>query len=161
MFLTAPSPPQFLHVVSETSDSITIEWLPPAEPNGKLLHYKIKYSSNNISWDSLLKRDYCQNSKFFIMVVLCCKSNCFCIIPTYFSGVDIKDLSETYTGSKKEIFYFDNDKKENCNCTVQPEKKQSKIKNEQQIQTMIEFENNLQNIVYVKSSYVDKDYSTF
>lgn len=45
---------------------------------------------------------------------------------------------------------MDNDK-ENCNCTIQPEKKQSKIKDEQQIQTMIEFENNLQNILYVKS----------
>ncbi|VVC26261.1 Hypothetical protein CINCED_3A024692 [Cinara cedri] len=122
-----PSAPQFLHVVSETSDSITIEWLPPVEPNGKIVGYRIIYSSNNISWDSLLKRDYCQNS------------------------VDIKDLSETYTVSKKDIFYFDNDKKENCNCTVQPEKKQSKIKNEQQIQTMIEFENNLQNIVFIKA----------
>lgn len=91
----------------------------------------------------------------FSSILSCVVNQIICIIPTYFSGVDIKDLSETYTGSKKEIFYFDNDKKENCNCTVQPEKKQSKIKNEQQIQTMIEFENNLQNIVYVKSSYVD------
>lgn len=45
---------------------------------------------------------------------------------------------------------MDSDKKENCNCTTQPEKKQSKIKDELQIQTMIEFENNLQNILYVK-----------
>lgn len=66
----------------------------------------------------------------------------------------MKDLSESYTGTK-QIVYVGNDKKENCNCTVQPEKKQSKIKNEQQIQTMIEFENNLQNIVFVKM-YVEK-----
>lgn len=65
MLFIAPSPPQYLHVTSETSDSITIEWLPPAEPNGKLKNYVIKYSSNNISWDSLLKRDYCQNSMLF------------------------------------------------------------------------------------------------
>lgn len=63
----------------------------------------------------------------------------------------MKDLSESYTGTKNEMVFFDNDKKENCNCTAQPEKKQSKIKNEQQIQTMIEFENNLQNIVFVKT----------
>lgn len=62
----------------------------------------------------------------------------------------MKDLSESYSGTKKEIFYVENDKKDDCNCTTQPEKKQSKIKNEQQIQTMIEFENNLQNIIYVK-----------
>lgn len=68
MFFIAPSPPQYLHVKSETSDSITIEWLPPAEPNGKLNQYIIKYTSNNISWDSLLKRDYCQNSMYFIQV---------------------------------------------------------------------------------------------
>lgn len=67
MFFTAPSPPQNLHVTSETSDSITIAWSPPAEPNGELKQYIIKYSSNNISWDSLLKRDYCQNSMFFIV----------------------------------------------------------------------------------------------
>lgn len=64
--------------------------------------------------------------------------------------MDMKDLSESYTGTKKETVYYDNERKENCNCTTQPEKKQSKIKNEQQIQAMIEFENNLQNIVFVK-----------
>lgn len=161
MFLIAPSPPQFLHVVSETSDSITIEWLPPAEPNGKLSYYKIIYSSNNISWDSLLKRDYCQNSKFwFVHQYSYILNQIVCIILIYLLGVDTIDLSETYTGNKKEIVYIDNDKKENCNCTVQPEKKQSKIKNEQQIQTMIEFENNLQNIVYVKS-YVNLTYTIF
>lgn len=65
--------------------------------------------------------------------------------------MDMKDLSdEGYIGNKNENIFFNNDKKDNCNCTTQPEKKQSKIKNEQQIQNMIEFENNLQNIVYVK-----------
>lgn len=65
--------------------------------------------------------------------------------------MDMKDISENYPSTKKEIVYVGNDVgKENCNCTAQPEKKQSKIKNEQQIQTMIEFENNLQNIVFVK-----------
>lgn len=63
----------------------------------------------------------------------------------------MKDLSENYPGTKTEMVYIDNERKENCNCTAQPEKKQSKIKNEQQIQTMIEFENNLQNIVFVKT----------
>lgn len=67
----------------------------------------------------------------------------------FFLGAEMKDLSETYPGSKPEIFYVEKDK-DDCNCTTQPEKKQSKIKNEQQIQTMIEFENNLQNIIYVK-----------
>jgi len=62
----------------------------------------------------------------------------------------MKDLSDSYSNTKKEIVFVGNDVKENCNCTAQPEKKQSKIKNEQQIQTMIEFENNLQNIVFVK-----------
>jgi len=62
MFFVAPSPPQYLHVISETANSITIEWLPPAEPNGKISQYIIKYTSINISWDSISKRDYCQNS---------------------------------------------------------------------------------------------------
>lgn len=62
----------------------------------------------------------------------------------------MKDYSDTYSSSKKEVVYVGNEIKENCNCTAQPEKKQSKIKNELQIQTMIEFENNLQNIVFVK-----------
>lgn len=51
-------------MIAETSDSITIEWLPPAEPNGQLNYYVIKYTSNNISGDSLLKRDYCHNGIF-------------------------------------------------------------------------------------------------
>jgi len=61
----------------------------------------------------------------------------------------VNELSDSYTSSKNEI--INNDQKENCNCTAQPEKKQSKIKDEQQIQIMIEFENNLQNILYVKT----------
>lgn len=61
----------------------------------------------------------------------------------------MNDLSDSYTGNKPEI--VNNDQKENCNCTAQPGKKQSKIKDEQQIQIMIEFENNLQNIIYVKT----------
>jgi len=69
----------------------------------------------------------------------------------FFLGVDIKGQLESYVGTKKEIVFPGNNKKENCNCTTQPEKKQSKIKNEQQIKTMIEFENTLQNIVFVKT----------
>lgn len=48
------------------------------------------------------------------------------------------------------VYFDDDDKKENCNCSALPEKRQSKIKDEQQIRTLIEFENNLHNIVYVK-----------
>jgi len=58
-------------------------------------------------------------------------------------------FTSSFSGLKNEI--VNNDQKENCNCTNQPEKKQSKIKDEQQIQIMIEFENNLQNILYVKT----------
>jgi len=43
--------------------------MPPAEPNGELKHYIIKYTSINISGDSLLKRDYCQNSMYFFYLI--------------------------------------------------------------------------------------------
>lgn len=59
--LLAPSPPQNLRVTYYNTDSITIEWQPPAEPNGIIKNYIIKYSPNNISWDSLDKRDYCRD----------------------------------------------------------------------------------------------------
>lgn len=74
LHFTAPSPPQNLRVKSVTADSISIEWMPPAEPNGQLKHYIIKYTSINISGDSLLKRDYCQNSMYFfkIQIILNC-----------------------------------------------------------------------------------------
>ncbi|XP_060876851.1 insulin-like receptor [Metopolophium dirhodum] len=126
-----PSPPQNLRVKSVTADSISIEWMPPAEPNGELKHYIIKYTSINISGDSLLKRDYCQNSP------------------------NVNEFPDSYSGSLNEM--VNNDQKENCNCTDQPEKKQSKIKDEQQIQIMIEFENNLQNILYVKTNNPKSD----
>lgn len=151
MFPIAPSPPQYLHVISETANSITIEWLPPAEPNGQISEYIIKYSSNNISWDSISKRDYCQNSMLFSSLKLYIINNFVHILHIFSLGVDIKSQPESYVGTKKEMVFSGNNKKENCNCTTQPEKKQSKIKNEQQIQTMIEFENNLQNIVFVKT----------
>jgi len=61
----------------------------------------------------------------------------------------VNEFPDSYSGSKSEM--INNDQKENCNCTDQPEKKQSKLKDEQQIQIMIEFENNLQNILYVKT----------
>lgn len=64
-------------------------------------------------------------------------------------GPNVNEFSDSYSGSKTEM--INNDQKENCNCTDQPEKKQSKLKDEQQIQIMIEFENNLQNILYVKT----------
>lgn len=69
IFYVAPSPPQNLRVTAVTADSITIKWLPPVEPNGQLNHYIIKYSSNNISGESLSKRDYCQNSMFFLSLI--------------------------------------------------------------------------------------------
>lgn len=67
--ILVPSPPQNLRVVSETSDSIKIEWEAPAEPNGEIQKYVIKYSSNNISVDSLGKRDYCQNGIVFFLFI--------------------------------------------------------------------------------------------
>lgn len=64
MIFVVPSPPQLLHAASVTSDSITITWLPPAEPNGKLNYYVIKYMAINLSGDSFMKRDYCHDSMF-------------------------------------------------------------------------------------------------
>lgn len=68
--------------------------------------------------------------------------------------IELKEYSDSYSDPKNQKTLVGNDLKENCNCTAQPEKKQSKIKNEQQRQIMIAFEDNLQNIVYVKT-YVE------
>ncbi|XP_050440178.1 insulin-like receptor [Adelges cooleyi] len=126
-----PGPPQHLEATDWTTDSVTIKWLPPAEPNGQLSHYVIKYSPNNISGDERLhERNYCENT------------------------INMNDLPGKNNNPNNEVVKSKgNEKEKDCNCTVQPEKKPTKIKDEQQIKTMIEFENNLQNIVFVKNPH--------
>lgn len=36
-------PPRNVRIINTTSDSITLSWDPPLEPNGKILGYKVKY----------------------------------------------------------------------------------------------------------------------
>ncbi len=57
---SAPSKP-ILTKLEATPDSIYIEWLPPAEPNGDVTHYKIEYTGDREG--IALKRDYCVNSE--------------------------------------------------------------------------------------------------
>ncbi|BHF67116.1 protein tyrosine phosphatase activity [Sparganum proliferum] len=37
-------PPQAIHATANTMDSITVNWQPPSEPNGKILGYNLYYS---------------------------------------------------------------------------------------------------------------------
>lgn len=54
-----PSLPRQLYVISNSSDSLTVKWAPPAEPNGVISHYivsGIKHGSNTEN-----NRDYCKD----------------------------------------------------------------------------------------------------
>lgn len=54
-----PSPPQNLQVISNSSDSLKISWLPPAHPNGDITHYIVS-GKKHLNGDMYSKdRDYC------------------------------------------------------------------------------------------------------
>ena len=42
--LTVPSPSRYLSVTRVFDDGIELNWLPPTEPNGEVLHYVIYYT---------------------------------------------------------------------------------------------------------------------
>ena len=42
--LSGPSPPRQLSVTRILEDGIELNWLPPTEPNGEVLHYVIYYT---------------------------------------------------------------------------------------------------------------------
>ena len=44
VYPTVPSPPRQLSVTRLLEDGIELNWLPPAEPNGEVLHYVIYYT---------------------------------------------------------------------------------------------------------------------
>ena len=41
---TGPSPPRHLTVTRVIDDGLELNWLPPTEPNGEVLHYVIYYT---------------------------------------------------------------------------------------------------------------------
>ena len=44
---TAPSPPRHLTITRVFDDGIELNWIPPREPNGDILHYIIKYTTQD------------------------------------------------------------------------------------------------------------------
>ncbi|KAJ8926815.1 hypothetical protein NQ314_020663 [Rhamnusium bicolor] len=54
-----PSSPQNLQVVSNSSDSLIISWLPPANPNGNITHYIISCKKHSNGDNDSEDRNYC------------------------------------------------------------------------------------------------------
>ena len=60
-----PSKPVAVTTESVSSSEIRVYWQPPAEPNGQINHYNVRWQ-RLIRFDHRLKlreRDYCQNGK--------------------------------------------------------------------------------------------------
>lgn len=59
-----PSAPRYLNIYPNATDTLVINWMEPAEPNGLIMYYKIlgRYEKYD---DSLLsERNYCEEREY-------------------------------------------------------------------------------------------------
>ncbi|CAH0562735.1 unnamed protein product [Brassicogethes aeneus] len=117
-----PTPPQIVQAVSYNYDSLKITWTPPHQPNGNITYYIVAGKKNaNENMDSK-DRDYCEDPPTEIKVV----------------------PKETQTAKTTKL---NND---TCVCPDSSKPTKSKTIDETKEIARIKFENELQNIVYIK-----------
>lgn len=59
-----PSPPRYLNIYPNATDTLIINWMEPAEPNGIILYYKVIGKFERYDEDVLEERDYCDQRKY-------------------------------------------------------------------------------------------------
>lgn len=58
-----PSSPRFLNIYPNSSNSLVISWMEPAEPNGHIAYYKITGKFEPYDKSLLAERNYCEERK--------------------------------------------------------------------------------------------------
>lgn len=60
---SVPGPPSFLDVIERGLDSLTLKWGAPADNNGRLAGYTLKYQPGRLS-GGLIRRVWAQLNRF-------------------------------------------------------------------------------------------------
>ncbi|XP_039275988.1 insulin receptor [Nilaparvata lugens] len=125
-----PSMPQNLVAKIESSSEIKVAWQPPLNPNGNVTHYLITAKWERDDSEFLAQRNYCEEPLTSIVDV------------TNQAGKwTLVNDDDVYTGGKPD------------DCVCMDDKKVNKKKQqEKEIQFQIQFEDTLQNLVYIKRS---------
>uniref|UniRef100_A0A0A9YBQ5 Tyrosine-protein kinase receptor n=2 Tax=Lygus hesperus TaxID=30085 RepID=A0A0A9YBQ5_LYGHE len=124
-----PTEPRMLKVYKDKSYELRVEWQPPLHPNGNLTHYIVSYVHEKDSEDTVEQRNYCSE-------------------PIDHNLIDRQKNEEQQTQQKtKET--TDEPKDENCHCP-------QKVVDNTQREKEIHFEDQLQNLIYVKRNTVSR-----
>ncbi|KAL0901343.1 hypothetical protein ABMA27_006622 [Loxostege sticticalis] len=132
-----PSPPAGLSVDSTGPHSVKIKWSPPTMPNGTIMLYHVKIQANSYNRPQILawRNNYCGNPNALANIIAG-------------RGESISEKEETKsTGDVK-----------NGSCTCKDEKPSTKFTSraEEERDETINFENELQNGVYIKTERKEK-----
>ncbi|BES91403.1 tyrosine-protein kinase receptor [Nesidiocoris tenuis] len=116
-----PSEPRLLKVYKDKSYELRVEWQPPLSPNGNLTHYIVSYEWEKDSEDTVDQRNYCSEP---------------ITLPERQKNEEREQERTKETTEEPKI--------ESCHC---PQKVADKTQREKEIH----FEDQLQNLIYVKS----------
>lgn len=72
---SVPGPPSFLNAINPSLDSLTLEWGPPIQNNGRLAGYTLKYQPGKLTTCLLSS---------YILCSFCAKDWCASLTSTYF-----------------------------------------------------------------------------
>ncbi|XP_073958347.1 insulin-like receptor isoform X2 [Choristoneura fumiferana] len=127
-----PSPPVGLTEESRTEHSVSVRWSPPTMPNGTIIAYHVEVQANSYNRLKIMGANvnYCTNPSLLANIIAV-------------RGEDIAEKKEDKSGEVKNG---------SCECKEEETRtytKFDKIK-EKERQESITFENELQNMVYVK-----------
>ncbi|XP_065207315.1 insulin-like peptide receptor isoform X2 [Planococcus citri] len=139
-----PSPPTKLKITAISSSEIVVEWGNPEQANGKLKEFVITVDIANDETLSNLPKNFCTEPFDFDKKDLFSKE------------LKEKERKQQELVKEKERYYtnlYSSEKDDkDCQCPGEMGNKVSKImKNDQEVQALIEFENKLHDNIYVKS----------
>ncbi|RZF38993.1 hypothetical protein LSTR_LSTR003736 [Laodelphax striatellus] len=126
-----PSMPQNLVAKAESSSEIKVAWQPPLNPNGNVTHYVINAKWERDDSEFLAQRNYCEEPLTSI--------------------VDVTNQAGKWTLVSDDDMYTG--KSDDCVC-MDDKKMNKKKQQEKEIQFQIQFEDTLQNLVYIKRSSI-------
>ncbi|XP_026320144.1 insulin receptor-like isoform X2 [Hyposmocoma kahamanoa] len=126
-----PSPPQSLTVEPQGPHSVYIQWQPPAMPNGTITRYYVEIQANTYNRDTIItsKTNFCDNPNALANLI----------------AVRGEKSPEKQEEKPKEV------KNDTCDCTKNSGGTKFTSKAEEERWESIQFENALQNQVYVKT----------
>ncbi|XP_052740241.1 insulin receptor isoform X1 [Bicyclus anynana] len=135
----SPSPPVGLNVETLKQNSATIKWQPPAMSNGTIAFYHVEVQANHYNRPKILALnvDYCTNPNALVNLI----------------AVRGEEGAAGAGADKKEQFLTGDVKGDNCVCREdsRPAKRFSSMAEEERMET-IDFENSVQNLVYIKKT---------